>query len=207
MTDLSVKDMVKAMEKRASRRNYKNDPISIEDMEKIQFFVDECNKDSGLTCTVLEDGSAGFRSAKKTYGMFSNVRTVILLKGNPDMDDFSEKVGYYGERLMLCLVSMGLGTCWVGGTFDREAYTVPSGERIECVLTVGNISKPGVKDSMMMQMNHVKRKPMSERIDSDLELPLWVQRGMEAVILAPSAVNRQKPHYFLQGRNCDGRGG
>lgn len=197
-------EMMEAIANRVSRRNYTGEPIAKDVLERISVFVQECNRLSGLDAALLEDGSAGFRSVKKTYGMFSNVRTVILLKGQADMPHFMEKAGYYGEELMLRLVTLGLGTCWVGGTFDREAYTIPENEEICCAITVGHVSRPGIKDSMMINMNHTKRKPLSERLDSDCpleELPVWVREGMDAVIMAPSAVNRQKPHFYFQ----DGR--
>lgn len=81
-------EMMEAIANRVSRRNYTGEPIAKDVLERIGAFGQECNRLSGLHAALLEDGSAGFRSVKKTYGMFSNVRTVILLKGQADMPHF-----------------------------------------------------------------------------------------------------------------------
>ena len=36
---------------------------------------------------------------------------------------------------------------------------------------------------------------MSERLTSDSQVPEWVEKGMKCVLLAPSALNKQKPHF------------
>lgn len=52
----------------------------------------------------MEDGSSAFRKLRKSYGLFTNVRSLILMKGKKDDKDLKKKIGYYGEDL-------GLGTC------------------------------------------------------------------------------------------------
>lgn len=187
--------MRSAITNRISRRTFTKEHLSKPQIETITSLIKSVNEKSGLTIEFAEDGSAAFASVRITYGMFKNVRSMLLLKGNPDMPDFKEKIGYYGEELVLDLVDMGLGTCWVGGTFDREAFQVSDGEYIPDVILVGSVDRPTFKDKIMIRNAHQKRKPLEQRISSDQELPGWVRSGMEAVIPAPSAVNKQKPHF------------
>ena len=184
-----------AIENRVSRRTFTTERLSADAIAEVRALADAANDASGLSIEFMEDGSAAFASARTTYGMFKNVRSMLLMKGDPDMPHFREKIGYYGEGVMLDLVDMGLGTCWVGGTFDRDVFDVPAGEFVNDVILVGHIGKPTVKDRVMMAGGHKKRKPLSDRITSDVELPDWVRAGMESVIPAPSAVNKQKPHF------------
>lgn len=191
--------MREAIEKRISRRTYTTEHLNSEIISRIQTLIDEINTVSGLSLQFVEDGSTAFASARKTYGMFKNVRSLILLKGPTDLPDLREKTGYYGEGLMLDLVDMDLGTCWVGGTFDRDTFAVPEGESLVLCMLVGQIDRPTLKDRIMISQAHNKRRPMEERLTSDAPIPDWLKAGMEAVLPAPSAVNKQKPHFDYKG--------
>lgn len=184
--------MRSAIENRVSRRKFEKEPITDREKEKIISLIDQLNEASGLTMTFLEDGSGAFQKLRKSYGMFTNVRSLILMKGKKDDKDLKEKVGYYGEDLVLSITDLGLGTCWVGGTFDKDELTVNDREELACVVVVGKVAAPSLKEKMMRSATHRKVKSMEERIISDQPLPQWVQNGMEAVLLAPSAKNTQK---------------
>lgn len=188
--------MREAIKNRISKRSYTGEPLNPQHMEQVQNIIRQLNEQSGLNIELLKDGSQAFGSMKKSYGFFKNVCSVILLKGSNDLNDLFEKVGYYGESLMLDLVDLGLGTCWVGGTYDADAYEIPSGEKLVCVMPVGYISDKATLVGKVMVRSHTMRKPVEDRIKSDVSpLPDWIRNGMEAVVLAPSAINRQKPHF------------
>lgn len=184
--------MRSAIENRVLRRKFEKEPITDREKEKIISLIDQLNEASGLTMTFLEDGSGAFQKLRKSYGMFTNVRSLILMKGKKDDKDLKEKVGYYGEDLVLSITDLGLGTCWVGGTFDKDELTVNDREELACAVVVGKVAAPSLKEKMMRSATHRKVKSMEERIISDQPLPQWVQNGMEAVLLAPSAKNTQK---------------
>lgn len=191
-------DMKNAIEKRFSCRTFDPAPLSADRIAAIRELVAGVNAASGLTLEFLEDGSAAFAGFRKTYGMFKNVRSLILMKGPGDMPDLLEKLGYYGEELVLSLTALGLGTCWVGGTFDRNVLTIPEGETLSLVVPVGEPGDILMKDRILLRRLHSKRKPMNERLTAEGEMPAWLQSGMAAVIPAPSAVNSQKPHFTYE---------
>ncbi len=187
--------MRSAIENRISRRKFENEPITNQDKERIISKINDLNKASGLTISFLENGSSAFQKLRKTYGLFVNIRSVILMKGNKEDKNFKEKIGYYGEDLVLDITDLGLGTCWVGGTFDKDEFIIDDNEELACVLVVGKVAETSLKEKMLRSITHRKIKTLEERIVSDQPLPQWIQDGMRSVLLAPSAKNTQKAMF------------
>ncbi|MBE6035287.1 MAG: nitroreductase [Clostridiales bacterium] len=184
--------MRSAIENRVSRRKFEKEPIADWEKENIISLINQLNEESGLTMAFMEDGSGAFGKLRKSYGLFTNMRSLILMKGKKDDQDLKEKIGYYGEALVLALTDLGLGTCWVGGTFDKDELPVDSGEELACVIVVGKVAAPSLTEKMVRSATHRKVKSMEERIISDQPFPQWIQNGMKAVLFAPSAKNTQK---------------
>lgn len=184
--------MLSAIENRVSRRKFEKEPITGWEKENIISLINQLNEASGLTMAFMEDGSGAFGKLRKSYGLFTNVRSIILMKGKKDDKDLKEKIGYYGEDLVLSITDLGLGTCWVGGTFDKEELTIDTSEELACVVVVGKVAEPSIREKIVRSATHRKVKIMEERIISTQTLPQWVQDGMKAVLLAPSAKNTQK---------------
>lgn len=189
------------IEKRTSRRTFEKEELTISEIDKMNSYIEKRNKESGLQIVFLEDGSSAFSNMTKSYGLFSNVKSLILMKGNRHDDNLKEKVGYYGEDLVLYLTSLGLGTCWVGGTFDKDKILLEEEEQLVCVIVVGKIKEPTLKEKLIRNTISKKRKTIEQRLITDTNsIPQWIVEGMQAVILAPSAKNSQKPVFeYLKG--------
>ncbi len=190
--------MRSAIENRVSRRKFEKEPITNREKENIISLIQQLNEESRLTMAFMENGSGAFEKLRKSYGLFTNVRSLILMKGKRDDKDLKEKIGYYGEDLVLAITDLGLGTCWVGGSFDKDELPVDNGEELVCVVVVGKVEAPSLKEKMVRSATHRKVKSMEERIISDQPLPQWVQNGMKAVLFAPSAKNTQKVIFKYQ---------
>ena len=197
--------MREAIERRISRRTFEKEPIGIEMCKQIEAWIDRINEQSGLTIQFIEDGGAAFQSFRKSYGMFKNVRSVILMKGkNDDADlkddtDLKEKIGYYGEELVLGITDLGLGTCWVAGSYDKNVFAIDNDrEELVCVIPVGVIEATTFKEKAMRTVIRRKVKSIKERVTSDGDLPQWAIDGMEAVLRAPSAANSQKARFIFK---------
>ena len=54
------------------------------------------------------------------YGRIQNAKSYIAMIGNKDDKSVDEKIGYYGEKLVLKAQEIGLNTCWVAGTFNKK---------------------------------------------------------------------------------------
>ena len=53
-----------------------------------------------------------------------------------------EKLGYFGECLVLQATSMGLGTCWVAALSQNSYKTsLKENEQVVCTIAIGYVSK------------------------------------------------------------------
>ncbi len=151
-----------------------------------------------MTSFLLTDGSELFNSFLKSYGMFKNVVSIIVLKGLKDDPDLKEKTGYYGQRLILKATQLGLGTCWVGGTFrkDNELLEIKDNEEVYCVITIGRVPETlTLKEKAMSTLIHRKSKDTEDFYSADVsydDLPEFFVMGYRAVSKAPTALNSQK---------------
>lgn len=183
-----------AINTRCSHRKYLKTPIQDKDTAQLKASIEQYNKASNLHIQLITDSGDAFNGLTKSYGMFSGVRNYIALVGREDDENSKEKCGYYGEKLVLEAVQLGLGTCWVGASFDKKlcACEIGEGETLSCVITIGNIEqKLSIKEKLIRNAMHRKTKSAEEMYESDCEIPYWFLQGMQAVQKAPSAVNKQ----------------
>lgn len=188
-------DNWEAIDRRIARRAYRGVPLSDTDCAALRAHIDRINAETGLTITLLFDGRDAFDSFGKSYGMFSGVRSLIVLKGWKSDENLKEKLGYHGEIVVLEATKLGLGTCWVGGTFDRESdlFARDEDEQLVCVITIGNVAPTeSFKEKTIRSLIHRKTKRIEEMCVVDTDVPPWFMTAMEAVQKAPSTRNTQK---------------
>lgn len=191
-------ELKSAIMTRTSRRSYLQTPLAPAALASLQRSIREINAESGLNILFLEDGGAALAGGK-SYGMFSGVRALLLLKGPGDLPHLREKVGYYGEQLVLKATGLGLGTCWVGGTFDRAALQIPDEEELICVIPIGNVREENtLKERLIRGVVHRKSKPIEALIAADRPLTDELRAAMELVQRAPTARNLQKVTFRLE---------
>ncbi len=177
-------DIMEVIRQRHSVRQYRGDPIEPEIRTALEFCVEECNQESGLHIGIVYDDPSGFDSKLAHYGQFTNVNNYIYLAGKKDQE-IDELCGYYGEKIVLYAQELGLNTCWVGLTFQKKAVKklILPDERLVAVIALGY----GVT-----QGKERKSKSISDVVVTQGEMPDWFRRGVEAALLAPTAMNQQK---------------
>jgi hypothetical protein len=189
-------DYLDAIDLRCSRRSYSNLPISQGKVDKLNKIIGELNIESGLDIEYMVDGSDAFGGIKKSYGMFKNVRALIVLKGNISDINLKEKVGYFGEKIILEATKIGLGTCWVGGTFDKnnKLFDISKDKNMVCVITIGNVEEQKtIKEKAIYSIIHRKAIPLGKLYTTDTEnLPSWFIDGIKASVKTPTAINSMK---------------
>lgn len=118
------------------------------------------------------------------YGKFRGVNSYVVVAGQK-ADDLDERVGYYGEHLVLFAQTLGLNTCWVGLSYSKVpgTYVLDEGEKIACYIAIGYGETQGVSH---------KIKTVEQVSNATDITPSWFKRGVEAALLAPTAVNQQK---------------
>jgi nitroreductase len=128
-----------------------------------------------------------------SYGTFSGVKNYFVMVGKKG-DGLDERVGYYGEQLVLLSQTLGLNTCWVGLSYRKvpEAYNVGKDEKLACMIALGYGETQGVSH---------KIKTVEQVSNASDLTPAWFKRGVEAALLAPTAVNQQKFSFEYVGMN------
>lgn len=181
---------LEAIRTRHSVRQYLNKPLKPDELAQLRSEVDACNKESGLHIQLVTNEPKAFEGTMARYGKFSGVQNYFALVGKVG-PDLQEKCGYWGERLVLKAQQMGLNTCWVALTFTKvkSAYTLGDGEKLTAVIALGHGATQGVPH---------KSKPLEELARVEGPMPDWFRAGMEAVLLAPTAVNQQKFLFTLE---------
>lgn len=181
-----------AVSARHSVRQYLNKPLKADELATLRAEVDACNQESGLHIQLVANEPRAFEGSMAKYGKFSGVQNYFALVGKAG-PDLHEKCGYWGERLVLKAQMMGLNTCWVALTFNKvkSAYVLGEGEKLAAVISLGYGTTQGVPH---------KSKTMDEVTKVAGPMPDWFKAGMEAVLLAPTAVNQQKVSVCAGGR-------
>ncbi len=180
---------LEAIRARHSVRQYLNNPLKPDELATLRAEVDACNRESGLRIQLVTNEPKAFEGSMARYGKFCGVANYFALVGKTG-PDLQEKCGYWGERLVLKAQMMGLNTCWVALTFSKvkSAYTLGEGEKLVAVIALGRGATQGASR---------KSKTMEEVSQVNGPMPDWFKAGMEAVLLAPTAVNQQKFLFTL----------
>lgn len=192
-------DLKEAMQARHSVRQYKDQPLSVEVIAALQEEIAACNRESGLHIQLVTNESRAFDGFMAHYGKFSGVTSYLALIGQkgPELD---EKCGYFGQRLVLKAQQLGLNTCWVAMSYTKikTAFTVDKGEKLCVVIALGYGATQGVPH---------KSRPFSEVAKADGQMPDWFKNGVEAALLAPTAMNQQKFLFTLSRDKVSAKAG
>lgn len=187
--------LLEAIQARHSVRRYIDKPIEDNLIGILQEKVYEVNEKGCLHIQLVTNEPKAFRG-KMAYGTFSGVSNYFAMVGRK-ADDLSERIGYYGEQLVLLAQTLGLNTCWVGLTYNniKEAYEIDEDEKLYCLVALGYGDDPG---------RNVKHKSVSDVSNASDITPLWFRKGIEAALLAPTAVNQQKFRFEYVSPHGDG---
>ena len=173
-----------AIQARHSVRAYKDQPVTDEDARLLQEQIDAVNREGQLHIQLIRNEPRAFQGTLAKYGKFRGVTDYLVMAG-VKADDLDERIGYYGEQLVLFAQTIGLNTCWVGLSYSKipGTYALNDGEVILAYIAIGYGETQGVS-------HKIKRIDQVSNV-TDLT-PGWFRRGVEAALLAPTAVNQQK---------------
>ena len=186
---------MQAIEARHAVRSYTDEPLAPEAVEVLQKAIALVNEEANLNIQLVLDEPRAFTGFKARLVNFTNVRNYLALVG-PECKELDGIVGYYGEQLVLLAQSLGLNSCWVGGTYKvvNRAYNVDLGQKLAAVVTLGYGASQGVP--------HRSKAPQEVAPGYD-GAPEWFKRGVDAALLAPTALNQQKFSFSLGGDEND----
>ena len=172
-----------AITARHSVRKYIDKEIPANIISALQDKIVECNKVGNLNIQMVLNETKAF-TGMLSYGQFSGVKNYLVMVGKKGKD-LDERVGYYGEQIVLLAQTLGLNSCWVGVSYRKvtEAYNVGKDEKLACMIALGYGETQGVSH---------KIKSVQQVSNACVLTPAWFKEGVEAALLAPTAINQQK---------------
>ncbi len=146
-----------------------------------------------------------------SYGMIRGARFYLAALVRKDEPRRWEDAGFALEAAVLQTTSLGLGSCWIGGVFDRKrfgrALDIGAGEQLPAVVAVGRpAARPSLRDRLVRwsAKGNLRKSPAELFFAGDWRTPLPYEEAaawgpvLECVRLAPSASNKQ-PWRIIRG--------
>ena len=180
-------DLFEALKQRHSVREFTGEPLGEEVKAELEEYISALNAESGLNMQLVVNEPKAFGTLKAKiphYGFFRNAVNYVALTGIKSADSY-EKIGYYGEHIVLKAQQMGLRTCWAAGSYKRVdgVCELREGEKILSVIAIGYGAADGKPH---------RSKDVSRVVEVDGEAPEWFYDGVRAALLAPTAINQQR---------------
>ena len=214
-----MSELIDAMKRRVSVRSYADRPVEQSVKESIRSLLEAHNQGPfgnrvRLNLIDLSDLEQAETRQLGTYGFIGGARLYVagvVRYGPGAMQDF----GYCLEQVIVRITHLGLGTCWLGGTFKRASF----GRRLslsddEVILAISPIGyardKRTVRERVLRRfVGADQRKPWASLFFEDaLNRPLPREAAgeyataLECLRLAPSASNNQ-PWRILKSKDAN----
>jgi len=208
---------VEAIKKRCSVRTFSLDIFSKETLSEIDIILKNIsrtpfNTHGRFELIQLDQTQGDILRSITTYGVIKNPQFFIvgmINKNKGNLVDF----GYSFEKIILDLTTKDIGTCWLGGTFNKSIFAKYAqcldDEAIPCVVALGySAARKSPTDKLIRFMAASHKRKAWELLFfqnnfkdvATLENQHY-QRALEMVRLAPSASNKQ-PWRILYENNC-----
>ena len=203
-------EILDVIRKRRSVRTFDGAPLKEEDAQKILRFAESVENpyDLPIAWKLLDAGKEGLTSP---VIVGANVFIAGKLRRVPHAE---EAFGYTFEKIVLFAESLGVGTTWIAGTMNRDAFeravSLGDGEAMPCVSPLGypakkmsfreTLMRKGVKADVRLEFGKLF-------FDGGFDVPLTEEKAgslnaaLEAVRLAPSAVNKQPWRVVVDGND------
>jgi nitroreductase len=204
---------IESILRRRSVRSYSGEPLSKEHVARINAYIAGLKAPFGAQAHIrlIHTDTPSEKVKLGTYGVIGGARDFLTLayKKEPLAE---ESAAYLFEQVVLFCTSMGLGTCWLGGSFSRKDFGgqtgLQAGEKVGIVSPVGYANgKKRFWDVLIgADKHHTSRKPFGALFFShDFGTPLTEEAAgiyrqpLEMVRLAPSANNFQPWRIISDG--------
>ncbi len=184
-------ELLNAVPLRHSVRQFKEYPIEPELLALLNLEIEKVNQESGISFQLITDDKDTFNTLLSKYNRFKNafnyIAVVVKRQG-----DFSEKIGYYGQMLVLKAQALGLNTCWAGVSYNKHKCKtkVDKDQKVFITIALGYGQTQGISH---------KSKPIESFYTSSSQTPKWFIDGVKCAMLCPTAINQQKFHFTLDG--------
>ena len=183
---MTIKEAIK---ERHMVRQYTDKTIPTDIVESLNARITENNKKYNLHLALVVGNSDGIGSMAKLL-LSKTVNNYIVLAG-VDAPNLDEKLGYCGADLILYAQTLGLNIWWVGGMFNGKGALKKLNNknvRVNGVIAIGYGKTQGVPH---------RSKTAAEISRYNGKTPQWFADGVDALLYAPTALNKQP--YVVSG--------
>jgi nitroreductase len=217
--------------RRYSCRSYTNEPIqkmhrhTLEDLLKTQQ-IGPLGTPVRFDLAASSDEDRSSLKGLGTYGFIKNPTGFIIgaiEQNRHNLEDY----GYLLEYIVLAATDMGLGTCWLGGSFTKSSFAekidLRDSEIIPAVIATGYAADSyGSREFIRRHFHAHRRLPLEQLFFLHTfgnaltsEAADMYKQVLEMVRLAPSASNKQPWrivrindawHFYLQRTKGYGKG-
>ncbi len=186
-------DTLQLMKTRHSVRQYTEQKIDGEALERLKAQLISAEKKSGLRFELILNEPDAFNCFLSKKVGFKNACNYIAVIGEKTFEN-EMKAGYFGTEIVLFAQDIGLNTCFVCGTYSKRKVKckLRKGEKILCIITVGYGETQGTA--------HINCS-IDKLCDFRGDMPPWFMKGMDYAMLAPTALNKQKFCLILRNGN------
>ncbi len=178
---------MEAVRARHAVRSYEDKPIPKEVLDELRAEIDACNSEGNLHIQLVTNEPKAFSTGimVRTTNI-KGVKNYLAIVADSSTDR-SEDCGYYGERIVIKAQVLGLNTCWVAMSVSKsnvkKNIKIGPGEKLYIVIALGYGATQGKQH---------KSKTADQVTVGSRNAPEWFAKGVEAALLAPTAINQQK---------------
>lgn len=150
----------------------------------------------GARLQLLRVDESLFTGTLLSTGRVTGCTAIAAVIASSAVPQSKVNAGILGEAFCLEATALGLGTCWMTGTYRRKLLTLPlqSGEAILGIIAVGYPADGAI------QPGNRRRKPLERLCRGDIrQWPEELRKAARAVQMAPSAMNLQPWEMSLEG--------
>jgi nitroreductase len=197
--------IIQSIEQRRSVRSYTGEPLKKEHADSITNYIASLTAPFGINARInlIHTHTGGERIKLGTYGYIGGASDYLTLVYE-EAPLAEEGAAYLFEQVILFCTGLGLGTCWLGGSFSRKDFagqlSLKPEERLRIVSPVGypDNKKRLVETLINAPGKHKSRKPFENLFFyKNFATPLSetlagvYRKPLEMVRIAPSANNSQ----------------
>ena len=202
---------------RHSVRTYENNELPKDVLNKVKTYIDEINNSNGIfgnkiRINLIEKNDENKETKLGTYGVIKGANYYLTAAYDKSDDKGLYDIGYLLEKVVLYCTDLGLGTVWLGGTFNKskfaEVINLKDNESLSIVCPFGIEADKKTLVAKMFGVNTNKRKDFTslffkDNFDTALSYEEAGEYGevLENIRLAPSSLNKQPWRIVKEDNN------
>lgn len=202
-------DILEAMRTRQSVRTFNGECLDSDNLIALKHEIDNVYNPFGGSISIdLKQFDAKGEMKPGTYGVISGARDFMLMACADD-EASQLSAGFCLEQVVIKATSMGLGSCWLGATYNASDFSRgiswPHGEKLSIICPVGIPAKRRIVESITRFAFGSKHRKafcdlfFADRFGNALGEDNSYSEALQMMRLAPSSKNSQPWRCIVAG--------